>query len=110
MFAIIATGGKQYRVQEGDTLLVEKLALPTGKEAGTVTFDNVLMVGEGDNLMVGTPTVPNATVQANVLEPIVAGKKVIAFKYARKERYHRKVGHRQKYTKVQIKKIVTKKA
>lgn len=100
MYAVIATGGKQYKVSEGDVITVEKL----GAEAGDkVTFDQVLVIG-GDNLKVGNPTVEGATVEASVVENGRA-KKVIVYKYKRKTGYHKKNGHRQSYTKVKIDKI-----
>lgn len=100
MYAIIATGGKQYKVSEGDIINVEKL----GVEAGaTVSFDEVLVVG-GDAVQVGNPTVAGATVNATVIGD-VKGKKVIVYKYKRKTGYHKKNGHRQQYTKVKIEKI-----
>ena len=100
MYAIIATGGKQYKVAEGDVIRVEKL----GAEAGsTFTFDQVLAVG-GDSLTVGNPTVAGATVEASVIGD-GKGKKVIVYKYKRKSGYHKKNGHRQQYTEVKIEKI-----
>ena len=99
MYAIIATGGKQYKVEEGDVILVEKL--PEEKDS-TVTFDDVKAVG-GDSLKTGDD-VKNASVKATVLDQ-VKGKKVIVYRYKRKSGYHKKNGHRQQYTKVQIDKI-----
>ena len=100
MYAIIATGGKQYKVAEGDVIRLEKL----GAEAGsTYTFDQVLAVG-GDSLTVGNPTVAGATVDASVIGD-GKGKKVIVYKYKRKSGYHKKNGHRQQYTEVKIEKI-----
>ncbi|MCI8416137.1 MAG: 50S ribosomal protein L21 [Lachnospiraceae bacterium] len=100
MYAIIATGGKQYKVAEGDVIRVEKL----GAEAGsTYTFDQVLAVG-GEALTVGNPTVAGATVEASVIGDGKA-KKVIVYKYKRKSGYHKKNGHRQQYTEVKIEKI-----
>lgn len=100
MYAIIATGGKQYKVSEGDVIKVEKL----GKEAGeTVTFDKVLLVNNGD-VVVGNPTVDNASVSATVVSE-GRGKKIIVYKYKRKTGYHKKNGHRQSYTEVKIEKI-----
>ncbi len=99
MYAIIATGGKQYKVSEGDTIRVEKL----GVEAGdTVEFDDVLAIG-GDKLLVGDD-VKSASVSATVVEN-GRGKKVIVYRYKRKSGYHKKNGHRQAYTKVKIDKI-----
>ena len=99
MYAIIATGGKQYKVSEGDIMNVEKL----GKEAGeTVEFDQVLAVSN-DGLKVGAD-VADATVTASVVKNGKA-KKVIVYKYKRKTGYHKKNGHRQQYTQVKIEKI-----
>ena len=99
MYAIIATGGKQYKVAEGDVIRVEKL----GAEAGeTVTFDQVLAVSN-DGLKVGED-VANANVTASVIENGKA-KKVIVYKYKPKTGYHKKNGHRQQFTKVKIEKI-----
>ena len=101
MNAIIETGGKQYKVAEGDTLFIEKLP----NEAGdNVTFDKVLAVIDGDKITVGTPVVEGAKVDASVVKN-GKGKKVIVFKYKPKKGYRRKQGHRQPYTKVTIGKI-----
>lgn len=101
MYAIIETGGKQYRVQEGDVLFLEKLPAEDGQN---VVFDKVLAVSDGDNFKVGTPVVDGASVTAKVLGH-GKGKKIIVFKYKPKKNYRRKQGHRQPYTKVQIEKI-----
>ena len=100
MYAIIATGGKQYKVAEGDIIRVEKLGVEAGE---TYTFDQVLAVNN-DKLVVGTPTVEGATVIASVIGD-GKGKKVIVYKYKRKTGYHKKNGHRQQYTAVKIDKI-----
>ena len=100
MYAIIATGGKQYTVSEGDEIRVEKLGLNAGD---TVTFDQVLFVNDG-SAKVGDPTVKGATVTASVVSE-GKGKKVIVYKYKRKTGYHKKNGHRQLFTKVKIEKI-----
>ena len=100
MYAIIATGGKQYKVAEGDTIRVEKLGAVAGE---TVKFDQVLAVSN-DKLVVGNPTVAGATVEASVVGE-GKGKKVIVYKYKRKSGYHKKQGHRQAYTEVKIEKI-----
>ena len=100
MYAIIATGGKQYKVSEGDIITIEKLGVEAGEK---VTFDQVLVVG-GDDLKVGNPTVAGATVEASVVEEGRA-KKVIVYKYKRKTGYHKKNGHRQAFTQVKIEKI-----
>ena len=99
MDAIIATGGKQYKVAEGDVLKVEKLDAEAGN---TVTFDQVIAVSDG-SLKVGAD-VANASVTATVMEQ-GRGKKVIVYKYKRKTGYHKKNGHRQSYTQVKIEKI-----
>ena len=99
MYAIIATGGKQYKVSEGDVLKVEKLNAATGD---TVTFDQVVAVSD-NGLKVGAD-VANATVSATVVGE-GKGKKVIVYKYKRKTGYHKKDGHRQPYTQVKIEKI-----
>ena len=101
MHAIIETGGKQYKVTEGDTLFIEKLASEAGEN---VTFDKVLAVIDGDKITVGTPVVEGAKVDASVVKN-GKGKKVIVFKYKPKKGYRRKQGHRQPYTKVTIGKI-----
>ena len=100
MYAIIATGGKQYKVAEGDVIKVEKRGVEAGE---TYTFDQVLAVG-GDELTVGCPTVAGATVSATVMNE-GRGKKVIVYKYKRKTGYHKKNGHRQAYTQLKIEKI-----
>ena len=100
MYAIIATGGKQYKVSEGDIIRVEKLGVEAGE---TFTFDQVLAVNN-DGLKVGAPTVDGATVTATVMGE-GKGKKVIVYKYKRKSGYHKKNGHRQQYTQVKIEKI-----
>ena len=100
MYAIIATGGKQYKVAEGDIIKVEKLGVEAGE---TYTFDQGLAVNN-DKLVVGTQTVEGATVTASVIGD-GKGKKVIVYKYKRKTGYHKKNGHRQQYTAVKIDKI-----
>lgn len=101
MYAIIATGGKQYQVKEGDVIYVEKL---NAEVDATVELGNVLAVGKEDGLVVGKPVVEGANVVAKVLAQGKA-KKVIVFKYKRKKDYRRKQGHRQPFTKIQIEKI-----
>ena len=100
MYAIIATGGKQYKVSEGDIINVEKLGVEAGE---TVTFDQFLAVSDNE-MKVGSPFVDGASVTASVVEN-GRGKKVIVYKYKRKTGYHKKNGHRQAYTKVKIEKI-----
>ena len=100
MFAIFVTGGKQYKVAEGDVIFVEKLGLAEGEK---VTFDKVLCVN-GETLSVGTPYVEGATVVANVLKN-GKSKKIDVIKYKSKKNEKKKIGHRQDYTKIQIEKI-----
>ncbi len=100
MYAIIATGGKQYKVAEGDIIKVEKLGLEAG---ATVSFDQVLAVNNG-KLEVGNPTVANASVTATVVEE-GKNRKIVVYRYKSKTGYHKKNGHRQPYTKVKIEKI-----
>ena len=100
MYAVIATGGKQYKVSEGDVIRVEKLGVEADEK---VTFDQVLLVSDQD-VKVGDPTVAGASVEATVLGNGRA-KKVIVYKYKRKTGYHKKNGHRQAYTEVKIEKI-----
>ncbi|KXG74631.1 50S ribosomal protein L21 [Fervidicola ferrireducens] len=101
MYAIIETGGKQYRVSEGDVIRVEKLRAQEGE---TVELDRVLAVSDGEKLMVGQPVLENAKVTATVLKH-GKGKKIIVFKYKPKKNYRRKKGHRQPYTEIKIEKI-----
>jgi len=98
MFAVVKTGGKQYRVSEGDRLRVETLSAEAG---ASVQLDTVLMVGEGENVTVGTPTVDNASVTAKVLEHGRA-KKVKILKFRRRKHHMKRMGHRQNYTEVEI--------
>ena len=100
MYAIIATGGTQYTVSEGDIINVEKLGVNAGD---TVTFDQVLFVNDGE-AKVGDPTVAGASVTASVVKE-ARDKKVIVYKYKRKTGYHKKNGHRQSFTQVKIEKI-----
>ncbi|NLK99783.1 MAG: 50S ribosomal protein L21 [Clostridiales bacterium] len=100
MYAIIATGGKQYKVAEGDIIKVEKLGLEAGAE---VVFDQVLAVNKGE-MVVGSPTVANAKVTATVVEE-GKNRKVVVYRYKSKSGYNKKKGHRQPFTKVKIEKI-----
>ncbi|MEC7522735.1 MAG: 50S ribosomal protein L21 [Myxococcota bacterium] len=97
MYAVIKTGGKQYRVSEGDRIRVEKLDGDVGTE---LTFDEVLMVG-GDKVSVGTPLVGGASVKAKIVAQDRA-KKIIVFKYKRRKNYRKKYGHRQPFTEIEI--------
>jgi large subunit ribosomal protein L21 len=101
MYAVLETGGKQYRVTAGDTLEIERLTVEAGQP---VTFDRVLLVNADGKLSVGNPTVAAATVLADVVEH-KRGEKLIAFKMKRRKGYHRTVGHRQELTVVKIKEI-----
>lgn len=100
MYAIIVTGGKQYKVEEGSSIYVEKL---DAKEGDKVTFDQVIFVG-GDSTKIGTPLVDGASVEATV-DKQGKEKKVVTFKYKPKKHTHTKQGHRQPYTKVTVNKI-----
>ena len=97
MYAVIKTGGKQYRVAEGDKLHVEKLS---GSAGDKISFDEVLLVG-GDNTKVGTPLVKGASVKATIVSQD-RGDKIIVFKLKRRKNYRRKAGHRQPYTQISI--------
>jgi len=101
MYAVIASGGKQYKVKEGDIVNVEKLAVAEGE---SVTIDQVLLVAKDGDVKVGTPTVAGASVVAKVVEH-GKGDKVIAFRYKPKKHVRVKKGHRQPYTKIVIEKI-----
>ena len=101
MYAIIETGGKQYKVSEGDFIFVEKLDVEAGE---TVTVDKVLVVANGEDVKVGAPYVDGASVTADVVKN-GKDKKIIVYKYKPKKGYHKKQGHRQPYTKLEIKKI-----
>jgi large subunit ribosomal protein L21 len=103
MYAVIRTGAKQYRVQPGDKLEVELLP---GDKGAEITLDDVLLVADGDNIRVGTPTVAGVKVTAEVLDPDQKADKVIAFKFRRREGYHRKRGIRAHHTVLKIKEII----
>jgi large subunit ribosomal protein L21 len=101
MYAVVSSGGKQYRVEAGSELVVERL---TAEAGSTVTFDRVLLVGDGEAVTVGTPTVQGASVSGTVLGE-VRGPKLIVFKFKQKATYRRKNGHRQHLTRVRIDEI-----
>jgi len=103
MYAIIADGGKQYKVEPGQSLYVERRDLPEG--ATTVEFDQVLLVGEGATTRIGTPIVSGAKVMARLDDDEVKGPKEIIVKYRRRKGYRLKKGHRQKYLKVTVESI-----
>ena len=100
MYAVIVSGGKQYKVSEGDVIRVEKLEV---EEGAKISFDQVLLINDG-SLKIGTPTVQGAKVSGTVLQN-GKGKNVIVYRYKRKSGYHKKNGHRQLFTEVKIEKI-----
>ena len=101
MYAVVTTGGKQYRVEAGSELTIERLAADAGT---SVTFDRVLMVGDGETVTIGTPVVDGASVSATVLGEAL-GPKLVIFKFKQKVKYRRKTGHRQHMTRVRIDEI-----
>ena len=101
MYAVVSSGGKQYRVEAGNELLVEKLGVESG---AAVTFDRVLLVGDGDDVTVGTPLVDGASVTGTVLRA-ERGPKIIIFKFKQKVKYRRRTGHRQDLVRVRIDEI-----
>jgi large subunit ribosomal protein L21 len=102
MYAVVATGGKQYRVEPGETLRVEKLS---GEKGDTVVLDQILMFSDGENVRIGRPKLENVTVQAKIVEQ---GKyrKILVFKSKRRKGYKRSLGHRQPYTALRIDSIL----
>ena len=103
MYAIVNTGGKQYKVSQGDILRVEKIP---GEIGNPVSFDKVLMFSDGENVNIGQPVLDNVAVKGHIVEQGKA-KKIIVFKYKRRKRYRRKQGHRQPYTAIKIDSIET---
>ncbi len=101
VYAVVETGGKQYRVTEGDVIYVEKINETVGEQ---VTFDKVLLISDNGNVIIGDPVIANAKVVAKV-DGQVKSKKIIVFKYKPKKNYRKKTGHRQPYTKLVIEKI-----
>ena len=101
MYAVIETGGKQYKVQVGDTVDVELLDVNVGDK---VALNRVLLIADGENIQVGRPVLDNAVVSATVVQEI-RGPKVIIFRYRAKERFRHKTGHRQDYTRLHIDQI-----
>jgi large subunit ribosomal protein L21 len=101
MYAVIETGGKQYRVSKGLVLLIEKI---NGDAGDVVALERVLAVSQGDSLLLGEPILPNASVSAQILEQ-TKGDKVYAFRFKRRKGMRKKVGHRQLYTRIKIKEI-----
>ncbi len=102
MYAVIATGGKQYKVSEGDILRVEKIPGDVGQ---SVSLDKVLMLANGEDIQIGKPVIENAAVNASIVEQ-GKNKKVLVFKYKRRKRYRRTQGHRQMFTAIKIENIV----
>lgn len=98
MYAVIKTGGKQYRVSQGDKLRIESLQAAEGE---SITIDDILMVGEGDNITIGSPMVANASVNATVLSH-GRGKKVNIIKFRRRKHHRKQMGHRQNFTELEI--------
>lgn len=98
MYAVVATGGKQYKVEAGEVLRVEKLQGDVGAQ---VAFDQVLLLADGENVRVGQPMVAGATVKGHIVEQ-GKSKKILVFKYKRRKRYRRKQGHRQLFTAIKI--------
>ncbi|CAB1078456.1 LSU ribosomal protein L21p [Olavius algarvensis Delta 1 endosymbiont] len=106
MYAVVNTGGKQYKVKQGEILRVEKIP---GDVGSPVTFDRVLMFSDGETVSIGQPVLDDVAVEGHIVEQGKA-KKIIVFKYKRRKRYRRKQGHRQQFTAVQIDSISTKEA
>lgn len=104
MYAVIKTGGKQYRVVQGERLKVEKLDVEVG---GTVTLDQILMVSDGDKTTIGSPIIKGATVKATVVSH-GRGDKVMIFKFRRRKHYRKTQGHRQSFTEIKIEAIAAK--
>jgi large subunit ribosomal protein L21 len=98
MYAVLSSGGKQYRVEAGSTLTLERLE---GEPGAKVTFDRVLLIGDGDDVTIGTPTVAGASVSGTVLGEAL-GPKLVIFKFKQKVKYRRRTGHRQHMTRVRI--------
>lgn len=98
MYAVVSSGGKQYRVEAGSTLTLERVP---GEPGAALTFDRVLLIGDGDDVTVGTPIVPGASVSATVLGEAL-GPKLVIFKFKQKVKYRRRTGHRQHLTRVRI--------
>jgi large subunit ribosomal protein L21 len=104
MYAIVASGGKQYKAVPGGTIEVDRIHIEEGTQ---IELDQVLLVSDDEDVKIGTPTVKGANVKATVLEHL-KGRKILVFKYMPKERYRRKRGHRQQYTRLQIDEISVK--
>jgi large subunit ribosomal protein L21 len=103
MYAIVNTGGKQYKIRQGDILRIEKIP---GELGSPVSFDRVLMFSDGENIRIGQPVLDDVAVNGHIVEQ-GKGKKIIVFKYKKRKRYRRKQGHRQQYTAIKIDSIGT---
>jgi large subunit ribosomal protein L21 len=103
VYAIVESGGRQYRAEEGHSFSVEKLPYEVGEQ---IELSNVYLLANGDGVQIGRPTVPGATVKATVIEQY-RGKKIFVWKYKPKKRYRRRKGHRQSYTRLRVDEIVT---
>ncbi|MBN2804791.1 MAG: 50S ribosomal protein L21 [Deltaproteobacteria bacterium] len=101
MYAVVATGGKQYRVNEGDRVKVEKLV---GDSGAKVVLDQVLMLGDGEKSKIGAPLLAGAKVEAEIVDQ-GRGKKIVVFKFKKRKKYRKKQGHRQSFTELRITKI-----
>ena len=101
MYAVLSSGGKQYRVEAGTTLMLERLDGGPGEPGAKVTFDRVLLIGDGEDVTIGTPTVVGASVSATVIGEAL-GPKLVIFKFKQKVKYRRRTGHRQHMTRVRI--------
>lgn len=102
MYAIIETGGKQYRVEKGDTIDVELLDI----DGSLVKFEKILLISEAGSVKIGAPYLADTIVQAEIVKQDAKGPKVVAFKYKRRKPIRRKVGHRQRYTRIKITDII----
>lgn len=98
MYAVLSTGGKQYKVEEGDVLRIEKIS---GDVGASVSFDKILMFSDGEKVRVGTPLIDGISVSGHIVEQDKA-KKILVFKYKRRKNYRRKQGHRQPFTAIKI--------
>ena len=103
MYAVVKSGGKQYKVEEGQVLRLEKIS---GDVGSAVRFDQVLMVGDGEDIQIGQPVLDNVAVKGSIVDQGKA-KKILVFKYKKRKRFRRKQGHRQQYTAVKIDSIET---
>ncbi len=103
MYAIVGSGGRQYRAEEGQSFSVEKLPNEVGEQ---IELSDVLLLANGEEVQIGQPTVPGASVKATVIEQY-RGKKIFVWKYKPKKRYRRRQGHRQSYTRIRIDEIVS---